>query len=128
MQTVNLKIDYKVQMQINTEEEIKRMLDYAEYIPFEEMQKRLIEIDLKLDMNVNSYALYYYNTSNENHYFLLTTCPIDNKKISAYNVDSEFYNKYLRGTHTGKGLELDKLRNDFFTTIVKGGKTYIVSF
>jgi hypothetical protein len=128
MQTIDLSIDYKEKQVLNTNAEINRMQDYAEYIPFEDMQRRLNEIGLKLDMNVNSYALYYYNSSNYNHYFEVTTTPIDNKKLSAYNVGSEFYNKYLKGTHTGKGLELDKLRNKYFTTIVKRGINYIVSF
>jgi oligoribonuclease NrnB/cAMP/cGMP phosphodiesterase (DHH superfamily) len=128
MQTIDLSIDYKSKQVLNTNAEIKRMLEYAEHIPFEDMQARLIEIGLKLDTNVNSYALYYYNTSNKNHYFQMTTSPIDNKKLSAYNVGSEFYNRYLKGMHTSNGIELDKLRNNYFTTIVKSGKTYIVSF
>jgi hypothetical protein len=128
MQTINLSIDYKAQQRNNTELEIKRMLQFAEHINFEDMQKRLNEIGLKLDMNVNSYALFYYNTSNENHYHILTTSPIDNKKISVYNTGSEFYNRYLKGMHTGIGIELDRLRNDYFTTFIKNKVRYIVSF
>lgn len=128
MQTIDLSINYKSKQIENTEAEIKRMCDYAEYIEFEDMQSRLTEIGLKLDMNVNSYALYSYNTANDNHYFELTTSPIDKDKLSAYNVNSAFYNKYLRGTHSGHGYTLDELRNKYFTTIVKNRIKYIVSF
>jgi len=128
MQTIDLSVDYRSKQIENTEAEIKRICDYAEYIEFEDMQARLSEIGLKLDLNVNSYALYYYNTSNENHYFELTTSPIDKKKLSAYNVNSEFYNKYLKGNHSGNGHTLDTLRNKYFTTIVKNRIKYIVSF
>jgi hypothetical protein len=127
-QMINLALDYKAQQIENTEAEIKRICDYAEYVEFEEMQNMLSQIGLKLDMNVNSYANYYYNNLNENHFFEMTTSPIDKKKISAYNVDSEFYNKYLKGTHSEKGHILDKLRNKYFTTIVKNKIKYIVSF
>jgi hypothetical protein len=125
---IDLSINYKGKQIKNTHEEINRMCNYAEHITFEDMQNRLNEIGLKLDLNTNSYANYYYNDYNENHYFELNTSPIDSKKLSAYNTNSDFYNKYLRGTHTGKGIELDKLRNKFFTTIIKNKKIYIVSF
>jgi hypothetical protein len=127
-QMINLALDYKAQQIENTEAEIKRICDYAEYVEFEEMQNMLSQIGLKLDMNINSYANYYYNNLNENHFFEMTTSPIDNKKISAYNVDSEFYIKYLNGGRCGHGDTLYKLRNKYFTTIVKNRIKYIVSF
>ena len=125
---INLALDYKAQQIENTESEIKRICEYREYVEFEDMQNMLSQIGLKLDMNVNSYANYYYNNLNENHYYEITTQPIDKKKISAYNTESEFYNKYLKGSHSGHGYTLDKLRNKYFTTIVKRGIKYIVSF
>jgi hypothetical protein len=125
---INLTLDYKAQQVKNTEEEIKRISEYAEYVEFNEMQNMLSQIGLKLDMNINSYANYYYNNLNEHHCYEVTTQPIDAKKISAYNTESEFYNKYLKGSHSGHGYTLDKLRNNYFTTIVKRGIKYIVSF
>lgn len=123
--------DYKVQQVLNTNAEIKRMEEYAERISLDDMQLLLKEIGLKLDLNENSYALYYYNNYNEHYFYQMCTSPIDDKKISAYNINSDFYNKHLKGDskfHSEMGRKLDKLRQDYFTTIVRRGIEYIISF
>ena len=128
MQTINLKLDYRLQQKINTEKEIERMRICCEQISIDDMHVLLAEIGLKLDMNENSYALYYYNTSNADHYYQMTTCPLDKKKVSIYNVNSDFYNKYLKGWETEHAITLKKLRMDYFCTVKKRGIEYIVSF
>jgi hypothetical protein len=125
---IDLTKDFKQVQEEQTQREIQRMQDYAELITLEEMQTRLQAIGLRLDLNTNSYAWYYYNTNNENPYNEMTTSPLDSKRLSPYNVESAFYNKYLKGMHTGKGLILDELRNKYFCTITRRKQTYIVSF
>jgi hypothetical protein len=128
MQTINLKVDYRLQQRINTEKEIERMQLFCERISIDEMHSLLAEIGLKLDMNENSHALYYYNTSNAEHYYQMTTCPLDKKKVSVYNVNSDFYHKYLKGWETKHAITLKRLRMDYFCTVKKRGIEYIVSF
>jgi uncharacterized protein YnzC (UPF0291/DUF896 family) len=131
-QTINFKKSYLETQFENTEKQIQRLIDTGvEFIPLSEMDEKLLQIGLKLDLNENGYLNLYYNTSNENHYLEATTSPIDNKKISAYNVNGDFYNKHLKGNDiitTHEARELKKLRNDYFTTYKKRGKTYILSF
>lgn len=128
MQTINLKLDYRIQQVINTEKHIERKQEYSERISIDEMNVLLAEIGLKLDMNENSYALYSYNAYNADHYYEMTTHPIDKKKVSAYNVNSDFYQKYLNGWETEHGITLKKLRMDYFCTVKRRGIEYIVSF
>jgi len=107
------------------------MENYAERVSLENMETMLQEIGLKLDLNPNNYALYYFNDMNDTHYYEMTTQPLDSKKISAYNVMSEFYQKHLRGDvklHSEIGSRLSTLRRDYFTTIMKNKIEYIVSF
>jgi hypothetical protein len=129
MQTIIIGKDFSEIQKLNTEAEISRLIQSGyTLITLGEMQQKLNEIGLKLDMNENSYLYLYYNTYNETHYLNATTSPIDDKKISAYNVNGDFYNKYLKGSHTDKGLILDKLRSNYFCTYTKKNKTYILSF
>jgi len=116
---------------LSTQKYIKEMENYAERVSLENMETMLQEIGLKLDLNPNNYALYYFNDMNDTHYYEMTTQPLDSKKISAYNVMSEFYQKHLRGDvklHSEIGSRLSTLRRDYFTTIMKNKIEYIVSF
>lgn len=132
-QIIKPGVDFKEVQRKNTEAEIKRMIDSGvELINIEEMQNKLATIGLTLDLNENSYLYLYYNTSNENSYLEATTSPIDNKKIIAYNTNSEFYNKHLKGdsrfyTETGRMLQ-EGIRNNYFCTYKKRAQTYILSF
>ena len=132
MQTIQIGVDFKEVQRKNTEAEIKRMIDSGvEQISIEEMNQKLSAIGLTLDLNENSYLYLYYNTSNENSYLEATTSPLDSKKISAYNTNSEFYNKHLKGDvkfYTSTGEELRKLRMNYLCTYTKRNQTYILSF
>jgi hypothetical protein len=132
MEVIQIGVDFKEVQRKNTEAEIKRMINSGiEQISIEDMQQKLATIGLTLDLNENSYLYLYYNTSNENSYLEATTSPIDNKKISAYNTNSEFYNKHLRGDikfYTPMGEALQKMRNNYFCTFTKRKQTYILSF
>ena len=129
MQTIQIGVDYKEIQRKNTEAEIKRLIEYGiEEISLEDMKAKLMEIGLTLDLNENSYLNLYYNTSNENSYLEATTTPLDSKKISVYNVNSEFYNKHLKGGNTSTGDKLQKLRMNYLCTYTKRKQTYILSF
>ena len=132
VQTLNIGQSYRLTQIKNTEAEIARFVDLGiELIELDDMQAKLAGIGLKLDLSEKSYLNLYYNTSNENHYFEATTSPIDNKRLSAYNVNSEFYNKHLKGDDmlkTPQGLQLQKLRQDYFCLYQKRGVKYIISF
>lgn len=126
-----VEYNFNAQQAQNTEAEIKKMQEFAELIPLDEMQKRLGELGLKLDLNPNGYLLTYYNTSNECHYLQATTQPIDKKKVSVFNVNSDFYQQNYSGDRrfeTGAAQKLKALRVDYFTVITVKKKVYILSF
>jgi len=126
-----VEYNFNAQQAQNTEAEIKKMQEFAELIPLDEMQKRLGDLGLKLDLNPNGYLLTYYNTSNEYHYLQATTQPIDKKKVSAFNANSDFYQKNYSGDRrfeTEAARKLKALRVDFFTVITVKKKVYILSF
>ena len=125
-----MKSTIKSQEVENTQKEIHLMqaIDCITYIDLKEIEQSLANIGLKLDLDEKSYLLLYYNTSNERHYYQATTSPKDSKEISAYNVNSDFYNTHLKGERTNTGKILDDLRKNCFTTIRKRGIDYILSF
>jgi hypothetical protein len=132
MNIIQIGVDFKEVQRIQTEKEIQKLIESGlEQISIEEMQSRLSEIGLTLDLNENSYLNLYYSTSNENSYLQATTSPIDSKKISAYNSNSDFYNKHLKGGEmlkTHEGHMLYDLRTNYFCTYTKRHQTYILSF
>ena len=127
-----VEYNFNAQQAQNTEAEIKKMQEFAELIPLDEMQKRLGELGLKLDLNPNGYLLTYYDTSNEYHYLQATTQPLDKKKVSAFNVNSDFYQQNYSGDRrfeiTEAAQKLKALRMDYFTIITVKKKVYILSF
>ena len=126
-----VEYNFNAQQAQNTEAEIKKMQEFAELIPLDEMQKRLGDLGLKLDLNPNGYLLTYYNTSNECHYLQATTQPIDKKKVSVFNVNSDFYQQNYSGDRrfeTEAAQKLKALRVDCFTVITVKRKVYILSF
>ncbi len=132
MNIIQIGVDFKEVQRKNTEMQRQRLIECGvEQISLEEMKQKLFEIGLTLDLNENSYLNLYYNTLNEHSYLEATTSPIDSKKISAYNVDGEFYNKHLQGDtrfYTPTGETLRKLRMNYFCLYSKKNQTYILSF
>ena len=129
MKTIEIGKDYKITMIENTQKQIENLIQSGvERVNLHDMQTMLAQIGLTLDLNENGYLYLYYNTSNENHYYEATTSPLDFRKISAYNINSDFYNKYLRGYESAHGDALRKIRNNYFCTYTKRGIEYILSF
>lgn len=129
METIVIGQDYKIKQIENTQRQINYLLNIGlERVTLEEMQNMLSDIGLKLDLNINGYLNLYYNTNNANKYYEATTSPLDSKKISAYNTNSEFYNKHLTGFRTTEAETLYKLRINYFCTYKKGSIEYILSF
>ena len=134
METIVIGKNYAEIEKYNTQKEIERLLSTGvKQVTLENMQNMLSEIGLTLDLNTNGYLYLYYNTSNENKYYQATTSPLDNKKISVYNINSEFYNKHLKdykglNTKTEYAQRLYELRMYYFCTIKKRNIEYILSF
>ncbi len=129
METIQIGNDYKAEMIENTQKQIERLIQSGiERVSLHDIQTMLAQIGLTLDLNENGYLYTYYNTSNEHRYYQATTSPLDFRKISAYNVNSDFYNKYLRGYESAHGDALRKIRKNYFCTYKKRSIEYILSF
>lgn len=117
-------------MILNTKIEINKMISKGvELIPLSEMESLLESIGLKLDLNTNNYAHYYYNDLNASgSFYQLTTQPLDKRALSAYNIGSDFYQAHSGDSFTNESIQLKNLRNNFFCLKEYKGIYYIVSF
>ena len=109
-------IDFKKQQLINTMNEVSRMKESGMIqISLNELNAMLNPIGLNIDMK-HWYAHWYYNTSNENHYFQVTNTAIDVDGIGFANDNGFFYKN-----HTSKNSDLYKqykeIRNTYFCVI-----------
>jgi hypothetical protein len=129
---IQLGKDYRLIQQENTEKQILNLIDSGiELISIEDMQNKLSEIGLKLDLNENNYLNLYYNDYNINKFYEATTQPIDKKGVSAYNIRSEFYNLHINSDiifYTEIGKKLKELREKYFCILTKRKIKYILSF
>lgn len=125
--SISLKESVSVIQWKETEAEKQRLIEEGfNYIELEKLKEKLFELGLKLDLSEKGYLNCYYNTMNEFHYYLeATTHPLEKSGLSCYNVRSEWYNKE---EHTEKGSKLMKLRCNYFSSIKRKGKEYILFF
>ena len=129
---IQLGKDYRLIQQENTEKQILNLIDSGiELISIEDMQNKLSEIGLKLDLNENNFLNLYYNDYNINKFYEATTQPIDKIKLSAYNIRSEFYNLHISSDivfYSEIGEKLKELREKYFCILNKRKIKYILSF